>query len=56
VIVGDFDTWELPAPTFDLVISATAFHWLDPATQMHPGPESAVLRRRAGTKSGSSMI
>jgi SAM-dependent methyltransferase len=34
VVVADFDTWELPASTFDLVISATAFHWLDPATRM----------------------
>jgi SAM-dependent methyltransferase len=34
VIVADFDSWELPAPRFDLVISATAFHWLDPATRV----------------------
>ncbi|MFI6831194.1 class I SAM-dependent methyltransferase [Kribbella sp. NPDC050241] len=34
VIVADFDTWDLPVGTFDLVVSATAFHWLDPATRM----------------------
>ncbi|MFB6726171.1 methyltransferase domain-containing protein [Kribbella sp. NPDC056345] len=34
IIVADFDTWELPPPTFDLVLSATAFHWLDPATRV----------------------
>lgn len=34
VIVADFDTWELPTESYDLVISATAFHWLDPATRV----------------------
>lgn len=50
VIVADFDTWELPAPAFDLVISATAFHWLDPATRvrrcvevLRPGGALAVV-------------
>jgi len=50
VIVADFDTWELPAPTFDLVISATAFHWVDPSTRMQrcadvlrPGGALAVV-------------
>jgi SAM-dependent methyltransferase len=50
VIVADFDSWELPTPTFDLVISATAFHWLDPATRvqrcvevLRPGGALAVV-------------
>jgi SAM-dependent methyltransferase len=34
MIVADFDRWELPAASYDLVISATAFHWLDPATRV----------------------
>ncbi|USX48810.1 trans-aconitate 2-methyltransferase [Lentzea sp. HUAS12] len=34
VVVADFDVWPLPAEPFDLVVSATAFHWLDPATRM----------------------
>ncbi|MGW5191234.1 class I SAM-dependent methyltransferase [Kribbella sp. NPDC004138] len=34
VIVADFDTWPLPPPSYDLVISATAFHWLDPQTRV----------------------
>lgn len=33
VIVANFDEWPLPDP-FDLVVSATAFHWLDPRTRM----------------------
>jgi SAM-dependent methyltransferase len=28
---GDFEEWPLEAGTFDLAVSATAFHWLDPA-------------------------
>ncbi|MFC6156074.1 class I SAM-dependent methyltransferase [Kribbella jiaozuonensis] len=50
VIVADFDTWDLPAQTFELVVSATAFHWLDPATRMQrcvdvlrPGGALAVV-------------
>jgi SAM-dependent methyltransferase len=50
VIVADFDTVELPAHSFDLVISATAFHWLDPATRvqrcvdlLRPGGALAVV-------------
>ncbi|MFD9704816.1 class I SAM-dependent methyltransferase [Lentzea sp. NPDC059081] len=34
VVVADFDVWPLPPDPFDLVVSATAFHWLDPATRM----------------------
>jgi SAM-dependent methyltransferase len=34
VVTADFERWQLPAERFDLVISATAFHWLDPATRM----------------------
>ncbi|MET9276207.1 class I SAM-dependent methyltransferase [Kribbella sp. NPDC003557] len=50
VIVADFDTWPLPPPSYDLVISATAFHWLDPQTRvrrcvelLRPGGALAVV-------------
>lgn len=33
VVVGDFDRWAPDGP-FDVVFSATAFHWLDAATRM----------------------
>ncbi|MEV6238083.1 class I SAM-dependent methyltransferase [Lentzea sp. NPDC051838] len=49
VVVANFDEWPLPDP-FDLVVSATAFHWLDPATRMtrcaealRPGGALAVI-------------
>lgn len=47
--VADFDEWPLPEP-FDLVVCATAFHWLNPATRMakcaralKPGGALAVI-------------
>jgi SAM-dependent methyltransferase len=33
VVVADFDRWTPPRADFDVVFSATAFHWLDPATR-----------------------
>jgi SAM-dependent methyltransferase len=30
VQTGDFEKWQLPEGAFDLAISATAFHWLNP--------------------------
>src|SRR4051812_4739799 len=29
-----FETWPLPAGPFDLVLSATAFHWIDPGVRV----------------------
>lgn len=50
VVVANFDEWPLPPEPFDLVVSATAFHWLDPATRMarcaaalRPGGALAVI-------------
>jgi SAM-dependent methyltransferase len=34
VVVADFDHWPVPPGAFDLVVAATAFHWLDPATRV----------------------
>src|SRR5918994_7704145 len=31
VLTGAFEEWPLQEEAFDLAISATAFHWLDPA-------------------------
>src|SRR5207244_3312522 len=35
VIVSDFESWPLPAQPFDAVVSATAFHWIDPTVRVH---------------------
>ena len=34
VVVADFEEWTPPAVSFDLVVAATAFHWLDPTTRV----------------------
>jgi SAM-dependent methyltransferase len=45
-----FETWPLPAEPFDVVVAATAFHWIDPefrvaksADALRPGGALAVL-------------
>jgi SAM-dependent methyltransferase len=50
VITAAFETWPLPAEKFDLVLSATAFHWIDPeirvvksADALRPGGLLAVV-------------
>ena len=51
VDVGAFEDWTPPAEPFDLVIAATAFHWIDPAVRfakvadlLRPGGSLAVVR------------
>ncbi|GAA3770450.1 class I SAM-dependent methyltransferase [Streptomyces coacervatus] len=34
VQVAEFERWELPSDPFDLVVCATAFHWIDPAVRV----------------------
>jgi SAM-dependent methyltransferase len=34
VITAAFEDWPLPGERFDLVLAATAFHWLDPAVRV----------------------
>jgi len=50
VVAADFETWLLPEGPFDAVVSATAFHWIDPAVRMvkaadalRPGGALAVV-------------
>jgi SAM-dependent methyltransferase len=42
VVASAFEDWPLPAEPFDLVVCATAFHWLDPAVRV--GKAAAALR------------
>ncbi|MEV6962072.1 class I SAM-dependent methyltransferase [Streptomyces sp. NPDC051207] len=60
VVTADFETWPLPQEPFDVVLAATAFHWIDPAVRMtkaadalRPGGALAVVRSqhvRGGTE------
>jgi SAM-dependent methyltransferase len=34
VVTAAFEAWPLPAEPFDVVFSATAFHWIDPAVRV----------------------
>src|SRR5581483_9165662 len=50
VEVSSFEEWALPSQKFDAVVSASAFHWLDPAVRfsksaqaLHPGGFLAIL-------------
>jgi SAM-dependent methyltransferase len=40
VEVGAFEDWELPSHKVDAVVSASAFHWLDPAVRYSKSAES----------------
>ena len=44
VIQADFDTVALTPAAYDLIVSATAFHWLDPATRF--GKAQRLLKAR----------
>ena len=53
VVVAAFEDWPLPAEPFDAMVSATAFHWIDPvirvrkaAAALRPGGALAIV----GTK------
>jgi SAM-dependent methyltransferase len=45
VLVGAFEDVELPFSSFDVVFSATAFHWIDPSVAY---PRAASLLRTGG--------
>ncbi|MEU0157267.1 class I SAM-dependent methyltransferase [Streptomyces sp. NPDC006261] len=60
VVTARFESWPLPPEPYDVVVSATAFHWIDPAVRMtraadalRPGGALAVVRGqhvRGGTE------
>jgi SAM-dependent methyltransferase len=45
VVTATFEDWPLPAEPFDLVLVASAFHWLDPAVRV---PKAADALRPGG--------
>lgn len=51
VVTAEFENWPLPEEPFDAVVSASAFHWIDPAVRvakaadaLRPGGALAVVR------------
>ncbi|HEV8565381.1 MAG TPA: class I SAM-dependent methyltransferase [Actinomycetota bacterium] len=46
VVTGSFEEWSPPAEPFDAVVSATAFHWLDPVTRV---PKAADVLQPGGS-------
>ena len=40
---GDYDELQLPLAAYNLLVSATAFHWLDPATRFHKARSALKL-------------
>lgn len=61
MVTAEFENWPLPdGPPFDVVVSATSFHWIDPAVRvtkaadaLRPGGALAVVRTqhvRGGTE------
>jgi SAM-dependent methyltransferase len=40
VEVGSFETWPVPSQKFDAVVSASAFHWLDPDVRFAKSAEA----------------
>jgi SAM-dependent methyltransferase len=59
VVTADFDHWSTHPGSFNVVIAATSFHWLDPSTRMarcatllRPGGRLAVVQTRWGVAQG----
>ncbi len=46
VVQGEFEAADLPVESFDLVVAATSFHWIDPVVGL---PRVADLLRPGGT-------
>jgi SAM-dependent methyltransferase len=53
VVVAAFEDWPLPSDPFDAVVSATAFHWIDPevrltkaAQALRPGGSLLIIETR----------
>jgi ubiquinone/menaquinone biosynthesis C-methylase UbiE len=59
VVTADFDRWEVSPASFDVVVAATAFHWLDPSSRvvrcaeiLRPGGSLAIVQTRWGVAQG----
>ncbi|MCA9728319.1 MAG: class I SAM-dependent methyltransferase [Candidatus Eisenbacteria bacterium] len=59
VVTADFDHWVTTPGSFDVVVAATSFHWLDPSTRLErcarllrPGGWLAIVQTRWGVARG----
>jgi SAM-dependent methyltransferase len=59
VEVADFDRWECSPASFDVIVAATSFHWLDPETRvarcaalLRPGGLLAIIQTTWGVAQG----
>jgi SAM-dependent methyltransferase len=50
VVTAAFEDWPLPDEPFDVVFSATAFHWVDPAVRVSKSADA--LRPRGPARHG----
>ena len=55
VVVADFDQWTASPGSFDTVVAATSFHWLEPSSRvarcaalLRPGGSLAIIETRWG--------
>lgn len=53
VVTATFEEWPLPPEPFDLVLVATAYHWLDPATRLTRAADA--LRPPDALKPGGAL-
>jgi protein-L-isoaspartate O-methyltransferase len=54
VEVSAFERWQLPQEPFDLVVSATAFHWIDPAVRVIKAADALKPRGMLARPGGPS--
>lgn len=53
VVVSAFETWPLPDEPYDAVVSATAFHWIDPTIRV--AKAAAALRPATARGPGGAL-
>ena len=63
VLACSFEAWPVEQEAFDLVVSATAFHWVDPrvryrksAQALRPDGSLALIWNRADPEGGSEVF
>src|SRR6266508_3421766 len=54
VVVAAFEDWPLPSAPFDVVVAATAFHWIDPAVRVAKAADALRPRSRCAATSSTA--